>query len=77
MGNGMRQEWEIYVCYIEYITEILLLNCINEGKQNKSYFIQHKKKKPVQSKVIFVWNKKKHKRQESIIQMKLKHTDIE
>lgn len=44
MGNGMRQEWEIYICYIEYITATLLLKCINKNKQNKSYFIRHQKK---------------------------------
>lgn len=57
MGNGMRQEWEIYVCYIEYITEMLLLNCINKRKHNKSYFIQHKKK--LYSQKLFLYEKEK------------------
>lgn len=61
MGNGMRQEWEIYICYIEYITATLLLKCINKNKQNKSYFIRHQKK-TVQSKVIFVWEVKQKAR---------------
>lgn len=55
----MRQEWEIYVCYIENITEILLLNCIHNKTEQKLLYPTQEKTCTVKS--YFCMRKKTQK----------------